>query len=101
MDKITLRIEGILMIYESQGKKIDLTQLTRLYPAATVEVQGEIAQVSLEWAEMEKKQEVPIASYVLVFDIDPLGEIPNNRIELTFQTKVALIEAMTDVAQYL
>lgn len=89
------------MIYEAQGKKIDLSQLTRLYPAATVEVHGEIAQVSLEWAEMEKKQDVPIASYILVFDIDPLGEIPNNRIELTFETKAALIDAMNDVAQYL
>ncbi len=43
------------MIYEAQGKKIDLTQLTRLYPAATVDVHGELAQVSLEWAKMEKK----------------------------------------------
>lgn len=89
------------MIYEAQGKKIDLTQLTRLYPAATVEVNGEIAQVSLEWAEMEKKQEVPIAAYVLVFDIDPLGEVPNNRIELRFETKEALITAINDVAEYL
>ncbi|HFU74442.1 MAG TPA: hypothetical protein ENK65_02700 [Helicobacteraceae bacterium] len=89
------------MIYEAQGKTIDLTQLTRLYPAATVDVQGEVAQVSLEWAEMKKKQEVPIASYVLVFDIDPLGEVPNNRIELEYETKEALIEAMNDVAQYL
>ena len=88
------------MIFESQGKQIDLTQITRLYPAATVAVQGELAQVSLEWANMEKKQVVPINSYVLIFDIDPLGEVPNNRIELTYESEAELIEAMKEVAQY-
>jgi len=88
------------MIYEAQGKSIDLGQLTRLYPAATVNVHGEIAQVSLEWAKMEKKQEVPIASYVLIFDIDPLGEVPNNRIELVYESESELIEGMKEVAAY-
>jgi len=88
------------MIYEAQGKSIDLTQITRLYPAATVDVQGDMAQVSLEWAKMEKKQVVPIHSYVLIFDIDPLGEVPNNRIELTYESEEALIEGMKEVAQY-
>jgi hypothetical protein len=88
------------MIYEAQGKRIDLTQLTRLYPAATVDVNGEIAQVSLEWAKMEKKQEVPIAGYVLIFDIDPLGEVPNNRIELVYESEEALIDGMKEVAKY-
>ena len=88
------------MIFESQGKSIDLTQITRLYPAATVVVQGEMAQVSLEWAKMEKKQVVPIHSYVLIFDIDPLGEVPNNRIELAYESEYELIEAMKEVAKY-
>ena len=88
------------MIYEAQGKSIDLTQITRLYPAATVDVQGDMAQVSLEWAKMEKKQVVPIHSYVLIFDIDPLGEVPNNRIELIYESEDALIEGMKEVAKY-
>lgn len=88
------------MIYEAQGHTIDLDRITRLYPAATVEAGGEIAQVSLEWAEL-KKGEVPISSYVLVFDFDPLGEVPENRIELVYETQEELIEAMKDVAQYL
>ena len=88
------------MIYKAQGKEIDLTQITRLYPAATVDVHGEIAQVSLEWAKMEKKQEVPVSSYVLIFDIDPLGEVPNNRIELVYESEVLLIEGMKEVAKY-
>ncbi len=88
------------MIYEAQGHKVDLSTITRLYPAAIVEAGGEIAQVSLEWAAM-KKDEVPISSYVLVFDIDPLGEIPENRIELVYETEAELIEVMKDVAKYL
>ncbi len=88
------------MTYEAQGHKIDLTKLTRLYPAATVRAGGEIAQVSLEWAEL-KKDEVPIEAYVLVFDIDPLGEVPENRIELVYETKEALIEAINEVAPLL
>jgi len=88
------------MIYRAQGKEVDLKLITRLYPAATVDVNGEIAQVSLEWAKMEKKQEVPIASYVLIFDIDPLGEVPNNRIEMVYESEDALIEGMKEVAKY-
>ena len=87
------------MIYEAQGKKIDLTKITRLYPAVTVKAAGEVAQVSLEWAEM-KKDVVPITAFVLVFDIDPLGEVPNNRIELVYESREALIEAMGEVAEY-
>jgi len=87
------------MIYEAQGQQIDLTKITRLYPAATVNAAGEVAQVSLEWAEM-KKDVVQISAFVLVFDIDPLDEVPNNRIELVYETKDELIAAMTEVAGY-
>jgi hypothetical protein len=60
---------------------------------------GETAQVSLEWAEM-KKDVVSVSAFVLIFDVDPLGEVPNNRIELVYQTKEELIEAMQEVAEY-
>lgn len=88
------------MMYESQGHAIDLTQITRLYPAATVDVHGEEAQVSLEWAEM-KKDEVNLSGYVLVFDFDPPGEVPDNRIMLRFDTQEALISAMQEVGALL
>lgn len=88
------------MHYEAQGHSIDLSKITRLYPAATVEAAGEVAHVSLEWADL-KKDEVPISSFILVFDFDPLGEIPENRIELVYETKDELILAMKDVARYL
>jgi len=88
------------MIYKAQNREIDLEKITRLYPAATVNAAGEQAQVSLEWAEM-KADVIDIESYVLVFDIDPLEEVPKNRIELVYETKEELIVAINDVAQYL
>ena len=87
------------MEYKAQNKVIDLTQITRLYPAARVNVNGEYAQVSLEWADI-RGGDVNIDAYLLVFDIDPLGEIPNNRIELIYETKDELIDVMKDVATY-
>ena len=87
------------MLYEAQGLSLDLSKITRLYPAAIVEGGGAEAQVSLEWAEM-KKEEVRIDEYVLVFDFDPAGEVPVNRQILHFPSKEALIAAMQEVAKY-
>jgi hypothetical protein len=81
------------MLYNAQGLTLDLSKITRLYPAAIVEGAGAEAQVSLEWAEM-KKEEVRIAEYVLVFDFDPPGEAPVQRQMLHFGTKEALFETM-------
>ncbi|MHC3993894.1 hypothetical protein ACXWTF_03640 [Thiomicrolovo sp. ZZH C-3] len=81
------------MLYEAQGLQLDLSKITRLYPAAIVEGGGAEAQVSLEWAEL-KKDEVKIAEYVLVFDFDPPGEVPAQRKLLHFETKAALFETM-------
>jgi len=86
------------MIYEAQGHTIDLTQITRLYPAVTINAGGERAQVSLEWAEL-KKDSIEIEAYVLVFDCDPLDEVPHHRVTLQFTCKEDLIEAMQRVSQ--
>lgn len=88
------------MVYEAQGKKIDLSKITRLYPAATVVAAGETAHVSLEWADIEGN-EVYVSAFVLVFDFDALGEEIKSRVELNFSTKEELISCMQDVAQYL
>jgi hypothetical protein len=88
------------MIYEAQGHTIDLSKLTRLYPAARVRAAGEVAHVSLEWAEL-KQDEVPIDAYLLVFDFDPLGEVPENRIELVYESREALVAVMQEVAALL
>jgi len=80
-------------MYEAQGLSLDLSKITRLYPAAIVEGAGAEAQVSLEWAEM-KQDEVRIAEYVLVFDFDPPGEVPVQRQILHFETKDGLFDTM-------
>jgi len=88
------------MIYSYKNEEYDLTKVTRLYPAAIVEVPGEEgAQVSLEWADM-KKDVVTIAYYVLVFDFDPVGELPTNRKELVCTTKDELFGVMQEVNVY-
>lgn len=83
--------------FEADGKKVDLSKVTRLYPAVLIHAGGESASVSLEWAEM-KADVVAVEAYVLICDVDPIGEIPVNRIELRFPTKDALMQAMHDVA---
>ncbi len=85
------------MMYRSQGFEIDLSRITRLYPAVTINAGGERAQVSLEWAEL-KQECVTIEAYVLVFDVDPLEEVPHNRVVLEFTCKKELFEAMRSVA---
>jgi len=85
------------MMYRSQGFEIDLSRITRLYPAVTINAGGERAQVSLEWAEL-KQDIIEIESYVLVFDCDPLDEVPHNRIMLEFTCKNELLETMRSVA---
>jgi hypothetical protein len=37
----------------------------------------------------------------LVFDIDPLDELPKNRIEAVFESRDELMQAINDVAKYL
>ena len=88
------------MIYKAQGHTLDLTKVTRLYPAAMVKAAGEVAHVSLEWAEL-KKDEVPVSAFILVFDFDPLGEVPDNRIELVYKTRDELMVAINEVAAIL
>lgn len=86
--------------FEEGETRIDLSRLTRLYPAAVVHAAGETASVSLEWAEM-KSDAVRIEAYVLVCDFDPVGEVPINRVELRYGTKEELFVTMEKVASAL
>jgi len=85
------------MIYRHQQYEIDLTKVTRLYPAALISAGGERASVSLEWADM-KKEQIILEAYVLICDFDPVGEVPVNRIEVPFETKEELFGAMNEIA---
>lgn len=84
-----------LYIYE--GGEIDLSLVTRLYPAALISAGGESASVSLEWADM-KKEQITLEAYVLICDFDPVGEAPVNRVEIRYATKEELFSAMNDIA---
>jgi hypothetical protein len=88
------------MIFEADGKQIDLMKITRLYPAALINAGGESASVSLEWAEL-KAEKITLEAYVLICDFDPVGEVPINRIELRYETKDELISVMQEIAQKL
>lgn len=86
------------MIYKSTIGDIDLSKLVRLYPAAVVNVNGSIAEMSLEWSDMNKDK-VDITSYALIFDFTPPKEEIRNKKELHFKTKEQLMTVMAEVAQ--
>jgi len=85
------------MIYLYQGVEVDLSKVTRLYPAALISAGGESASVSLEWAELKKGQ-ITLEAYVLICDFDAVGETPLNRIELRFETKEELFNSLNEIA---
>jgi len=86
------------MIYKSKLGDLDLSKVIRLYPAAVVDMHGEVAEMSLDWIDMSGDK-VQIKSFVLVFDFPPLTEDVRNRVVLEFETKDELIDVMTEVAQ--
>ncbi len=88
------------MLYSSNKGDLDLSKLTRLYPAAVVEMYGEVAEMSLEWIEINQDK-VTLRSFVLVFDFTPLNEDVKDRVVLEFDTKEELFETMNEVAQLL
>jgi len=85
------------IFYEHDGVTVDLSKVTRLYPAALISAGGESASVSLEWAEL-KENLITLECYVLICDFDPVGEAPVNRIEFKFATKESLFDAMHEIA---
>lgn len=88
------------IMIEADGKRIDLSKVTRLYPAALIYAAGERASVSLEWAEL-KADVITIEAYVLICDFDPVGEVPINRVELRFETKDELFQIMQEISKRL
>lgn len=87
------------MIYKSKDGDIDLSKITRLYPAAVIDMYGEIAEMSLEWME-DNADKVKLVHYVLVFDFTSLNDNIKNKQTLVFDTREELIQAMTEVAQF-
>lgn len=88
------------MIYKSSEGELDLSKVTRLYPAVVVDMQGEVAEMSLEWEELYGTK-VKIVHWVLVFDFTPLNEDVKDRTTLIFTTKEELLTEIQKVAKYL
>ncbi|MEN8304539.1 MAG: hypothetical protein ABFQ64_10770 [Campylobacterota bacterium] len=92
------------MIYNSKEGDLDLDKITRLYPAVVVEMEGEMAEMSLEWMEMNEKVlesgKIKLVHYVLVFDFTPLNEDVKDRTTLVFETKDELMDEIQKVAKF-
>ena len=86
------------MIYKSKQGDLDLTKVTRLYPAAVVDMQGEVAEMSLEWIDLYGDK-VTLVHFVLVFDFTPPGEEKKQRVVFVHETKEELLNHMQEVAQ--
>ncbi|MCX6052103.1 MAG: hypothetical protein NTZ60_06270 [Campylobacterales bacterium] len=87
------------MIYNSKEGDLELSKITRLYPAVIVDMHGEVAEMSLEWTEIYGDK-VKLVSYILVFDFTQPSEDVKNRTVLEFETKEELITTMQEVAQF-
>jgi hypothetical protein len=85
--------------FEYKGEVISLENLTRLYGAVVIDMQGEVAEMSLEWYELYGEK-VKLINYVLVFDYTPPGENVRDKKVLEFATQDELIEEMQRVAQF-
>jgi hypothetical protein len=88
------------LIYNSKIGEIDLEKVTRLYPAGVVNIDGEVAEMSLQWCEMNEDK-VNITHYVLVFDFTLANEKIRNKKELKFDTLNELMQTMKEVSQFL
>ena len=86
------------MIYKSNQGDLDLDKVTRLYPAGVVDMQGEVAEMSLEWIDLYGEK-VKVLHFVLVFDFTPPGEEERDRVVFVHKTKEALLDHMQEVAQ--
>jgi len=87
------------MIYKSKDGDISLENLTRLYGAVVIDMQGEIAEMSLEWFDLYGDK-VKLLNYVLVFDYTLSGEDKRDKRVLEFERKEELIATMGEVAEF-
>ena len=87
------------MIYRSKEGDLDLSKVTRLYPAGVVDMYGEVAEMSLEWIDMNAEK-INLKHFVLVFDFAPLDAEVKDRKVLVYESKDELMSAMQEVAQF-
>lgn len=86
--------------YKTSKGELDLSKLIRLYPAVVVELDGDIAEMSLEWSDMNQDK-VKIVNYVLVFDFTPVDSDKKVKTTLYFSQKEDLFNEMQKVSEAL
>lgn len=86
--------------YQTSKGELDLSKLKRLYPAAVVELDGDVAEMSLEWTDMNQDK-VKIINYVLVFDFTPVDSEEKVKTTLLFKEKEELLNEMQRVSEVL
>ena len=86
-----------MKIYKSKDGDVDLTNLTRVYPASVVELDGEVSEMSLEWTELNEDK-VDVLRYILVFDFTPHGQDEKLKTTYNFDTIDDLIVELHKVA---
>ena len=96
--KLKRLVKDKKLVYRSSEGDIDLTNLVRLYPAVVIDMQGEVAEMSLEWIDLYGDK-VRTLHYVLVFDFTQPGSDEKKRIVLKFTSKDELIAEMQEVAK--
>ncbi len=89
-----------MLLYQTNKGELDLSKLTRLYPAVVVELDGDVAEMSLEWSEINEDK-VKIISYVLVFDFTPAEVEEKVKTSLYFNKKEDLFNEMQKVSEVL
>jgi len=92
------------LIYKSKEGDLDLSKITRLYPAVVVDMQGEVAEMSLEWIDMNQEVlesgKIKVVHYVLVFDFTPLNKDVKERTTLTYESREELMDEIQVVAKF-
>jgi hypothetical protein len=88
------------MVYHSKDGDIDLSRLVNIYPAALVELDGDIAEMSLEWTDMNYDK-VKVLSYVLIFDLTPPQQEEKEKLRISFESKDELIQEIQNVSRVL
>ncbi len=86
------------MEFVIKNRKFDMSDIARLYPAAMVKTgEGdELTQISLEWVDTLKNEEVEVAKYAIFLHLTD-----NSVVSFFYETRDALEIALEDLSYQL
>ncbi len=87
------------MFVEIEGRKIDLQEIGRLYPAAIIEyADGTVTQISLEWYEESANEDVKLLHYAICLHYKEEDRAP---LIFPFESKEMLENEISSLASQL